>query len=204
MTPRMRIPVLVVSAILVSAVASSCADPVHDELVTSLGPEDPSIPQGEYHRAGQPCTACHGGEGPAKTQFSLAGTIFWSGGVSVNSSSVVGVNDATVSVVDSLDTRTYIQTNCVGNFFVRQGDYVPAFPILVGVYAGPNNQYAATMGTQISRATSCAECHFDPVNYNAVGHIFMQGGAPPADQLAANSTCPVDPNLADSPSAALP
>ena len=182
---------------------SSCADPVHDALVKSLGPEDPSIPQGEYHRAGQPCTACHGPEGPAKTEFSIAGTIFWAGGVAQYSGSVVGVNNATVSVEDSLGTQTQIQTNCVGNFFVRPGDYTPAFPILAAVYAGAGNKYQSKMATQISRSGSCADCHFDPVNYNAPGHIFIQPGLPPADQLAANANCPVNPDLADSPSGGL-
>ncbi len=206
MTPRLRtvrVAGLLVGAMVVSAIVSSCADPVHDQLVTSLGPEDPSIPQGEYHRAGQPCTACHGPEGPAKTEFSLAGTIFWSGGVAQYSGSVVGVNDAVVSVEDSLGTQSLIHTNCVGNFFVRPSDYTPAFPVLVAVFAGPKNLYTSKMATQISRATSCAECHFDPVNYNTPGHIFITGGAPPADQLAANANCPVNPDLSGAPSSGL-
>jgi len=204
MTPRMRIPLLLAGAMVVTAIVASCADPVHDQLVESLGPEDPSIPEGQYHRAGQPCTACHGPEGPAKTQFSLAGTIFWSGGVAQYSGSVIGVNNAVVSVEDALANTIQVQTNCVGNFFVTPSTYTPAFPILVGVFEGPGNQYTARMATEIGRATSCAECHFDPVNYDTPGHIFLTGGAPPEAEVNANSNCPVDPNLADSPTAALP
>jgi hypothetical protein len=96
MSPRLRIPLLLAASMVVAAAISSCADPVHDALVASLGPENPAVPQGQYHRAGQPCTACHGPEGPAKTQFSLAGTIFWSGGVAQYSGSVIGVDDAIV------------------------------------------------------------------------------------------------------------
>ena len=195
-TPLLRIPLLLGASIVVAAVASSCADPVHDALVSSLGPENPSIPQGEYHRAGQPCTACHGPEGPAKTQFSLAGTIFWSGGADPNAGSVIGANGATVSVVDSLGTQTQIQTNCVGNFFVEQGNQGFAFPILAAVFAGPDNQYTARMVTQIGRASSCADCHTDPINYASPGHVYLTANAPPANLVSQNSSCPVDPNLA--------
>jgi cytochrome c553 len=197
MSPRMRIPLLLGASMVVAAIVSSCADPVHDALVASLGPENSAIPEGQYHRAGQPCTACHGPEGPAKTEFSLAGTIFWSGGVAQYSGSVVGVNDATVSIVDSLGTQTQIQTNCVGNFYVLQSAQSFAFPILAAVFAGANNEYTARMTTQISRASSCGQCHTDPVSYDSPGHIFLSGGAPPAAEVSANNACPVDPNLAD-------
>jgi hypothetical protein len=141
--------------------------------------------------------ACHGPEGPAKTQFSLAGTVFWSGGVGPYSGSAIGVSNATVSIVDSLGAQTQVQTNCVGNFYVAESTTTFAYPILVAAFAGPNNEFTARMATQIGRASSCAECHFDPVNYNTPGHIFLTGGAPPQAEVSANSNCPVDPNLAD-------
>jgi hypothetical protein len=57
------------------------------------------------------------------------------------------------------------------------------------------------MVSQISRASSCAECHFDPPSYDAPGHIFLTAAGLSANQQAlvtANSTgCVVDPNLAD-------
>ena len=63
--------------VLVHLSTSCSLDPVHDGQVSALGAEDSSIPVGEYHRAGQPCTVCHGGEGPAKEVFSVAGTIYY-------------------------------------------------------------------------------------------------------------------------------
>ena len=189
---------LLAAALCVAAGISSCADPVHDQQVAALGPEIAGIPQGEFHRAGQPCTVCHGPEGPAKNEFSLAGTIFWAGGVGQYTNNAIGVNQASVSVEDSLGVPTTIATNCVGNFYVPKAQQGFAFPILVSVYAGPNNEFTAKMTTQISRATSCGTCHTDPVNYNAVGHIFASGGAPPTALVAANNACPVNPDLAGS------
>jgi hypothetical protein len=196
---------LLAGAILVASMAPSCADPVHDSQVSSLGPEDPNIPQGEFHRAGQPCTWCHGPEGPAKTQFSIAGTIFWQGGTGAYINNVIGANVANVSVVDALGTVTTIQTNCVGNFYVANSAYSPAFPLLVRVF-GPDGSIQ-NMATQISRAGSCAECHFDPPNYNTPGHIYLTSTALSANATAVqaqNTTCPVDPNLGDSASGGLP
>ena len=191
-----RVSLLLAGALIAGLVIASCADPVHDQEVAALGPEVAGIPQGEFHRAGQPCTVCHGPEGPAKVEFSLAGTIFWAGGVGQYAHNAIGVNEATVSVEDSLGVPTSFPTNCVGNFHILKTQQTFAFPILVSVYAGPNNEFTAKMTTQISRATSCATCHTDPVNYNAVGHIFAGGGAPPADLVAANNACPVNPDLA--------
>ena len=48
--------------------------------------------------------------------------------------------------------------------------------------------------TQISRASSCAECHGDPPGYNAVGHVYVGGSPPATDPYPA--TCPTEPNLA--------
>jgi hypothetical protein len=177
------------SVITVAAIAASCADPVHDQLVTSLGPEDPTVPQGEFHRAGQPCTICHGPEGPAKTQFAVAGTIFWH-----KTQDTIGVNQAGVSVVDSLGANPVLQTNCVGNFFIKPEDWPggngPAFPIKVSVFTDQGNQ---TMTTPINRFGSCGECHFDPANYNAVGHVWMIPDGAKTDPLPQD--CPVNPQV---------
>jgi hypothetical protein len=214
MSPRVHIagfPLLLLGAIVVASLAPSCADPVHDAQVASLGPEYPGIPQGQYHRAGQPCTWCHGPEGPAKTQFSLAGTIFWQGGTGANINSVIGVNGATVAVIDSNGVPKEYTTNCVGNFWVLPSDYQPAYPILAGIY-GPDDNPVGTdqdgMVSQISRASSCAECHFDPPNYDTPGHIYLTTAAFTPNQqslVTANSnSCPVDPNLGDEVGGALP
>jgi hypothetical protein len=181
-----------------SLASPACTDPVHDQEVSALGPEYPGVPPSAYHRAGQPCTVCHGPEGPAKTQFSVAGTIFWQpyqaltkGGVQ----SSIGANNVTVSLVDDNARQTQVVTNCVGNFWITPQDFPAAFPLEAAVYGpdGVNN----TMGVNlISRAGSCATCHADPPNYNALGHIYLTPTAQiPSDQ--SSIMCPVDPNLAD-------
>jgi hypothetical protein len=181
---------------IAALLAPSCQDPVHDQQVTALGPENPQVPRGQYHRAGQPCTVCHGPEGPAQTQFSVAGTIFWQPYLQANGQNQgeLGANNATVSLIDDLGSTIEVTTNCVGNFWVTPGAYNPAFPILVKVFA-EGQKFAQPMFTQISRAGSCGQCHSDPPNYNAVGHVYLTTGAVPAAEQ--NVSCPVDPNLAN-------
>jgi hypothetical protein len=161
----------------VAPIAASCSfDPVHDEEVQNLGPEVPGIPMGQYHRAGQPCTICHGGEGPASTVFSLAGTVF------ASKDTLAGLDHAEVLFVDangSIAPRP-IFTNCVGNFYVTQGEWNPAFPVSVGVQAGtlPTLQ----MPGQISRAGSCATCHYDPIGFSAAGHVYVDVSVNPNEE----------------------
>ena len=194
---------LLSAAIAAAAMAPSCSDPVHDDEVNALGPEYPGIPPGEYHRAGQPCTVCHGPEGPAKTVFSVAGTIFWQPYVTANgkNESSIGANNVTVSLIDDNGVPVQVVTNCVGNFWISPGDYNPAFPMLAAVFGDDSTQ--ESMGeAQIGRTGSCATCHADPPNYNALGHVYVTPGAIPAGET--NVTCPADPNLADEGSAGLP
>jgi hypothetical protein len=51
------------------------SDPILDADKAALGPEDPNVPEGPLHRAGQPCAVCHrdGGEDPT---FVFAGTVY--------------------------------------------------------------------------------------------------------------------------------
>jgi hypothetical protein len=192
---------LLVAAIATAVVVPSCSDPVHDQEVQALGPENPQIPPGEYHRAGQPCTVCHGPEGPAQTQFAIAGTIFWNA-YSVGS---VGYNNAYVSMIDANGQQSPpIYTNCVGNFWATPAAFNPAFPILVNIYPSGSNT-PQVMFTQISRATSCAECHADPPNYNALGQVWIEPSTiTPPDDVQSQTNCPADPNLADYSTGGLP
>jgi hypothetical protein len=170
---------------------TSCVDPVHDDAVAALPPEAQGVPRGEFHRAGQPCTTCHGPEGPAK-QFSIAGTIFWQ----PYSSSKVGANQAIVSIVDSLNNQIQLTTNCVGNFWVTPEAYNPAFPILVSVFKD-GQTYTQAMVSEIGRASSCADCHREPgASSNSVGQVFLTTGAIPTNEVP-TSSCPVDPNVAN-------
>jgi len=201
----MRRPVaygaLALGLLVTGVLAPSCSDPVHDQMVQALGPEAPGVPAGEYHRAGQPCTVCHGPEGPAATQFSVAGTIFWNPLEGTADTGAFGVDNATISLVDSTGSQVQISTNCVGNFWITPAAYNPNFPMLASV--GVAGEPSVTMFTQISRSGSCATCHSDPPNYDAVGHVYITGTAPVPASLQ-NGNCPVDPNLEDQGTGGLP
>jgi hypothetical protein len=162
----------------------SCADdPVHDAEVASLLGEVPGVPEGPYHRAGQPCTVCHGGLGPASTQFSMAGTVF-------EKTKLIGVDKAEILLVDANGSSPTVPifTNCVGSFFITPDQWNPAFPVLVGIQSGNTK---TEMLTQISRATSCAECHTDPQSTDGAGHVFINVSVNPNEFHA----CPVYPEL---------
>jgi cytochrome c553 len=182
-----RFVLLLVASAAIAGASESCADPVHDQLVASL-PPDPT-PNGEFHRAGQPCLACHGPEGPAQTQFAVAGTIFWH-----PTADQIGVDQATVSIIDSLGANPQLTTNCVGNFFVKPEDWPggsgPAFPLRVEIFKD-GTKYSDTMTTQINRAGSCADCHGYPANYNSVGLIYTVPDNVATDPLPTD--CPVNP-----------
>jgi hypothetical protein len=171
---------------LVPIVESCSIDPVHDQEVVDLGGEIDTIPVGEYHRAGQPCTVCHGPEGPAATQFSMAGTIFDSSG------SLVGLGNVQVLLVDALGTSPPQNplTNCVGNFFISPDVWTPSYPVLVGLQSG---KIKTSMTTQISRASSCAECHVaGPASYDSVGQVYISASPNPKLEMA----CPVSNDAA--------
>ena len=189
--------VFLVAALAMATVVPSCTDPVHDQEVQALGAELAGIPASEYHRAGQPCTVCHGPEGPAQTTFSVAGTIFWQPYVNAQNSkyqSSIGANNVTVSLVDDSGRQKQVVTNCVGNFWITPSDYPAAFPLEVNVY-GPDNNSNSMGINLIGRSGSCATCHADPTNYNALGHVYLTAANPvPPDQ--SNISCPVNPNLA--------
>jgi hypothetical protein len=170
---------IVILALFVIA-ACTAYDPVHDQDVDALGGEAPNVPQGEFHRAGQPCTTCHGADGPASKQFSMAGTIF------ATQDSTVGVSGAQVLMVDSLGSSPpggSVVTNCVGNFFITPEIWDPAFPVRVAV-ATPET--SAQMIGHIGRQSSCASCHADPRGETSPGHIYINTTPQPTDPK-----CPV-------------
>jgi hypothetical protein len=140
-------------AIAMLAGAWSC-DPVHNDAVNALGPEDPSIPPGPTHRAGQDCGVCHGGSGPGKKTFVAAGTIYKA------YDAPDGLQNATVILTDvnGYTTPTAVTTNEVGNFFVTTDDWAPTFPMKVAVtYNGTKSD--ASMKSHMGRAGSCGLCH---------------------------------------------
>ncbi len=153
---------------LTLSVGSCALDPVHDGAVKALGPEDPAIPQGPFHRQGQPCAVCHSVQGPAKTTFVLAGTIFYGPG------SPTGADQASVRIIDATGAKKCFITNCKGNFFVRPEEFPKsqpiAFPLLVSATKG--SAYKA-MASRIGREASCANCHRNPRFFDSPGQVRL-------------------------------
>ena len=159
---------LVVAALLV-APAGCSSDPGHAHLVDSLGGEAPGVPKGPLHRPGQPCGVCHGTLGPANSEFVFAGTIYQ------DPMSGKPLPDARIQLVDSKGTSFDAGANCAGNFFVRNTDYRPAFPVWVNVFYGlaGGMPYPATMTSGIYREASCASCHTDNAGTESAGPVFL-------------------------------
>ena len=171
--------------------AGACGpDPVHEHAVAALGAESAAGPSA-FHRAGQPCATCHNAkEGPAHSDFSVAGTVF------DKPSSLVGVDGASVVLVDSAGTSPGpLGTNCVGNFWVARSRWNPVLPIVSVIVS--KNGVKREMTSLIGGAASCADCHrpsLAPVDaLTKLGPIFVfdEGAALPVPVAA----CPVDPVL---------
>jgi hypothetical protein len=179
---------------LIAASAGACfVDPVHDDEVSALGPEDPNVQRGPMHRPGQPCLVCHGGSGPASRRFSVAGTAF---AVKGQTQPLLG---ATIALTDSpLSDGTArggvnLATNAAGNFYVTPSDYDPYWPIHVELdfvtqsgCASPPCDDKAIMVSHIGRDGSCATCHVDPPGPSTPGRVYLyidqasvpEGGVP--------------------------
>jgi hypothetical protein len=191
---------------VVASAGTSCSlDPVHDGQVKALGAEDANIPTGAYHRSGQPCTVCHGGEGPAKNVFSLAGTVFYQAFDPANPHVPVPVDGAYVRIIDADKANHCFVTNCKGNFFARPevfGAKGLKFPFLVSVQKvnGSGGQPVAMVG-HIARESSCAACHKDPPFFDSPGHIYVAQQppsplpvCPPPVEPSPPPQCPEGPN----------
>ena len=163
-------PFGIVALAAVALLAASDQDPVHDNEVTALGPEQPGVSPGPTHRPGQPCLVCHGGSGPASQQFAAAGTVYpWQSG---STAALTGVTVTLNATHDSIATAT---TNEVGNFYVLESQWVPAFPVHVQLAYQSNS---LSMTTHIGRDGSCATCHFDPPGPETPGHVYVNFGSP--------------------------
>lgn len=144
-----RTPKLLVVAGAAMAIAA-CMDPHHSDAVDALGGEAPGIRQGPRHRAGQPCTVCHGGSGPGEPDFVAAGTVYDRRG------SFNGVENVTIVLRDINGSTFSTQTNDVGNFYVEASRWAPTYPIFVELrYGGLTKR----METRIGRDGGCGVCH---------------------------------------------
>jgi hypothetical protein len=157
----------------VLAIAGACdVDAVHDGEVAALGPEPNGGTPGPNHRPGQPCLVCHGGSGPASTQFALAGTIY-----QAQTGALVPQNGASIAVNDATGSKATATTNTAGNFFILQSQWAPVFPVHVDSVG--YNDVSTGMETHIGRDGSCATCHSDPAGGDLVGHVYLAPGDEP-------------------------
>ncbi len=157
---------------------ASCGDPVRDETVAALGPEDPAVLPGPLHRPGQPCVACHATGGVASA-FLTAGTVYLQKG------SRVPYGGASVVVTDAaLHTET-LTTNCAGNFFLRDGESPLGYPLFFDVRAG---NIKRQMLSAVYREGSCAYCHLDPPSPASAGPVYLVEF--PQFEQAPPSPCP--------------
>ena len=144
---------------------AGCNDATHDMQVAALGGEDPSVPKGPLHRPGQPCLVCHGGQGPASSQFSIGGTIY------LANDSQMPASGATIDVEDINGSVGTTTSNEAGNFYIQASQWQPTYPTLPSVSLGNMVQ---PMSTHVGREGSCAHCHADPQGPTSVGHIWLQ------------------------------
>jgi hypothetical protein len=151
---------VVVSVLLVS----SCNDPVRNTTVDELGGETPGVPAGPLHRPGQPCLVCHGGEGPAESEFSIAGTLYQS------AAGTKPLHDARVRVIDSSGDEYDVVSNCGGNFWASAANFRPRWPVWVKVEYEPES---VEMTSAIFREGSCGACHGDPASSRGAGHVYL-------------------------------
>lgn len=77
---------------------------------------------------------------------------------------------ATVELTDA-DGRGYdATTNCVGNFYVAEGEWDPAFPIWASVVW---NKIRVEMKSPIYREGACAGCHDLDPGPSSPGHVYL-------------------------------
>lgn len=143
-------------------IASACVDPIREQAILELGDEVPEIPVGPLHRAGQPCLLCH--DGAVATPFSVAGTIH------LDVESDKPAVSALVRLSDGLGHEHRVATNCAGNFFVRPGDFDPAWPLWARIeYDG----WIQEMESPINADGSCGSCHAPSTHPQSAGPVYV-------------------------------
>jgi hypothetical protein len=155
---------LAIGWLMAACAAIACSDPAHDRAVEALGGEAPGVPEGPLHRPGQPCVTCHGPDGPAAGEFSVAGTVY---GLLRESEPVPNV---AVRVRDITGSERTTTTNQAGNFFIRSEEWRPVYPLQTNIRLG---NLSKQMSTYIARAASCADCHVHPPGPNSPGQIYI-------------------------------
>ena len=155
---------LVPTVLAMAASMAACADATHEQQVQALGGEAAGVAPGPEHRPGQPCLVCHGGEGPASSSFSVAGTVY---AVFKESAPAVG---AQVQIEDITGAVFRSPTNAAGNFYVTTSQWQPTYPtqMQVSLMAASNQ-----MLTHVGRDGSCATCHQSSSGPSSPGPVYV-------------------------------
>jgi hypothetical protein len=186
-----------VPGVLAFSVSSCGTDTVHEGAVAALEAFGEGKYPGntEFHRGGQPCLTCHGPQGPAKTRYVAAGTVYW-GTCNPPSGDKVALakrNEwcqltpaagAQVRITDSRNVPKCFKTNCAGNFYVSTTAFgsnsngAMTFPLLTSVakiakVGGVDTAFIKPMGGHIGRAGSCADCHRQEGFADSPGQIYL-------------------------------
>ena len=139
--------------------ATSCFDPEHKDEVNALGGETNGVGPGPFHRPGQPCRVCHGGSGPGKPEFSIAGTVYAQRDVGQAKPGVM------VTITDVTGAAKTFTANQAGNFYVSIDEWSPTFPVNVTLaYPGLDPATQVQMQSPIGRNGGCAFCHYGADN----------------------------------------
>jgi hypothetical protein len=152
------------------ATAGCVNNPVHDDEVDALGPENPGVAPGSLHRPGQPCLVCHGPFGPASVQFSVGGTVYAAAGQPAPAAG------ASVRVEDSKGVAAARVTNDAGNFYVLLKDYNPTYPIQAMVTSSDRSVTRVMQG-YVARSGSCAACHSGAPSATSAGPVVLSPDA---------------------------
>lgn len=151
-------------ALTLATFGTSCLDPVHSDRVDALGPEAAGTGPGPTHRPGQPCTTCHGGDGPGSPEFAFAGTVY---ATRTGTGPASGVD----VVFTTANGRTFTaRTNEVGNFYVPRTDFDVPLPVHVKLVSG---SVTNEMTTRIGGNGGCAFCHRDPAGATQMPHVYL-------------------------------
>ncbi len=147
-SPLTLATLLAIAPLLVGS-AGCRLDPIPEEKLEGLPPEDPEGPS-ELHRPGQPCVDCHSAYEGADPPLAVGGTIYEQ---NTSTFQLIPVQGVFVTVFDAAGASQKACTNAAGNFFVKVEDWPDsAFPLTVQV----GNRF---MRSLVGRERSCATCH---------------------------------------------
>jgi len=142
----------------------ACTDPSIQDQVDELGGEAPGVDPGPTHRPGQPCVHCHQSGGPGSPNFRVAGTVFQ------DAQALKPLAGARVELTDADGQNYNVGTNCVGNFYITEDEWDPAFPIWSSVVW---ENIRIEMKTPIYREGACAGCHDLSPGPSSPGHVYL-------------------------------